>query len=215
MNLGEMRAMVRETVRDNTGHFIEDWELDTWINEAYYDVAARLRTYRKEITELTSGAAQFTSGRLAFPSDLVEVQSLRLGSDTVVWVADDVWNSYVDDAADVLGNSIGTVWLDEFELWPTPEDNASYTLRYAAYPAALAQQDDAPYLPRDMHPKLVNYARSMALMKDHNPYAGNYLDMYERNLPEPPTGVIRTRPGPRSFQMDAGPFDNDWETTHR
>jgi hypothetical protein len=214
MNLGEMRQMVRETVRDHNENFVQDWEIDGWVNEAYSDIAARLRSYQKKLLHSDVGAAAITSGALTYPSDMVELLSLRLGTDDVVFVPDDVFNNWADAADDGLDYTIGRVFNDTIEFWPAPANSSAYTMRYAAYPVELESADATPYLPRDMHVRLVHYARAMALLKDHNPFASEYMALYERTLPPPPTGLVKLRPGPLSMTLQMGPFDLDFEARH-
>src|SRR5512134_1267731 len=111
MNLGQMREMVREAVRDANGNFVKDWELDGWVNEAYADLAARLRLFQKQTTGSVTGG-------LAVPADLVEIQVYRVGSQEVEFVDDDTFWAYQDEGSDV-SHPLGRIFNKVIETYPS------------------------------------------------------------------------------------------------
>lgn len=205
-DLTELRSRVRALLEDSAGNYIVDGEIDDWLNEAYLDISARERLLHAETSGTTSGNS------IALPSTFVSVISLRLGTTDVHFVDDDLWWAYSDEAADP-DTTLGRVFNETIELYPTPTTGTAYKIRYVKKPTALSAGADVPAIPEELHKKLVFYATSRGKLKEgQEGMSDRYLAMYEEGL-SPLNSRSRVVPGPFNITMQAGPFDTS-ESAH-
>lgn len=213
MNLSAIQSRVRTVIRDSTAAFISNTEITEWANEAQLDLAARLRILQEADTQadLTEG-----TNTIALPSTFFEVITLRIGTDDVEFVGDNVWNSYSDGAA-TPNHTLARIFGGNIELYPTPTSGFEYTLRYYRKPATLSGDSDIPEIPEHLHIKLVHYARAMALMAmGEINQAEVYFSLYEQGTPNR-RGDERTwmSTGPMAMTLQPGPFDVDPDARHK
>lgn len=122
------------------------------------------------------------------------------------FVDDDLWWAYSDDAADPEV-TLGRVFNETIELYPTPEVGTAYKIRYVKKPTALSAGGDAPAIPEELHKKLVFYATSRGKLKEgQEGMSDRYMAMYEEGL-APLNSRSRVVPGPLTITMERGPFD--------
>lgn len=203
MKFGTQRDQVRTVVRDAQGDFITDDDIDVWLNEAQRDIANRVKGLQKLATATVAAGSV-----IPLPADLVKVHSLRLTGQT--WPAqftdDATWASWSDTG----GNPNVTLYRifgDSIYLFPDAT-GSTYTLEYSYEPADLVDTDDESLLPKNLHSKMVNYARAQALLKaGDTSLADRYLVMFEEGLPAVTIGRERRVPGPLSMSFARGPFD--------
>lgn len=206
-NLTALITRVRDIIEDSGGTFITDAEITRYLNEGMLDLAARLRLLQAESSGTTSGSS------ISLPADFVAAISLRLGTDDVEFVDDDTFWMSSDDGTTPV-RTLGRVFNDTIELYPTPSTGTAYKLRYSKKPTALATGTDTPALPEELHRKLVFYAASLVRLKEEaEGHADRYMAMYEDGLPalSPRERII---PGPITLSFVAGPFDNPNEHVH-
>lgn len=205
---GELITRARTFVRDEGASFIDDDDLGNWINEAQTDLAARTEVLDHEVTGTTSD-------NIAFPTpDMVTFRSLRLGTDDVEFVSDDDFN-IIKDLGVTSPNTIARVFDDVIELYPTPEADTEYTLRYSQIPYGLVQPNDLHSLPLQMERKLIEYAVAQAKYKDGDPGDGDrWLARYEQGLPPVSTGRERQQTGPLSFARRPNAWDMQPDRKH-
>jgi hypothetical protein len=210
LKLGDMKNQVWSVVKDS-GSFITPDDIIGWVNEAQMDLAARLGLSQEEISSTTP--AGFTIALPPTPSSqdqVVKVTSLRLfPDDDVEFVASENWGAWKDEDGTPL-HTIGRIYNGVIELYPTPNTGTAYELRYESLPPPLANDDDASTLPHHLHPRLVYYARAMALLKAGEMGAADrFQQMYENGLPAPDLGKAKLQPGPFTMTFEPGPWDLD------
>lgn len=203
MDFTTMETRVFDLVRDPGKVFVTSVMVKSWLNEAYLDIASRLRLVRDQTTGNT-----LAGNVIALPTskEVLEIVSLRLATVDVAFVDDDTWNSW-SDSAESPPTTLGRVFNGNIELYPTPTTGTAYVLRYVESPPELVAGADVPDLPTYLHWKLVHYARYLALLKDGDSDATNHLAKYELGLPDPPTGIVKIQPPPYGVSFAAGPFD--------
>jgi len=205
MNLGDIQRRVYSHLRDAGKTFVLEEEVEDWINDAYIDLAARLRHLEMEKSDVTDGTNAINFE--AFSPEVMEIQKLRLGTDTVEFVNTAVWDLWSDDGM-VPDHTLGRVFDLKIQLYPTPANATAYKLRYAYLPSILIDLGDIPELPTHLHTKLVDYAIWKAKLKlGEVEEAQGFFFEYERSLPAPPVGKIRLRPHPIRVTFEAGPYD--------
>lgn len=205
-DLNTLVERVRSHSRDDGGSFITDGDIVTWLNEAQTDISARTEVLQHETSGTTSGTIPMPPGT---SPEMVEILSLRLGTDDVEFVSDATWNSW-KDLKDNPTNTLGRVFDKVIELYPTPTANTAYVLRYSKIPFELTQSSDEHELPLQFERKLVEFAVAQAKLKDSDPYeASLWLSRYEQGLPQVNTGSRLNFPGPMAFVPDPGPFELD------
>lgn len=207
-----MESQVFNVLRDTATAFFDKEEVDTWLNEAQLDLATRLELLRYEWSGTTTDNTVPLSDGTSTPA-VVHILSLRLGTIDVSFVDDTTWNDYSDNARDAVV-TIARVFNENIELYPTPTVGTAWKLRGVQEPLALTAPQDKPMLPHQFHPKMVNYARYQALLKDGSDRWQAYAAQYAENLPPPPLGFVKLMPEPFIFSFAPGPFDRDPEATH-
>src|SRR6266540_4355797 len=91
----QLQTKVRDVLRDDAAadadRAVQDSEIQGWLDEAQLDIAWRTETFRKEVAA-TWGATY----QLPAPADLIRVLQLRLGTDDVAFVNDQVFWDWKD-----------------------------------------------------------------------------------------------------------------------
>jgi len=207
-------SRVRSVVRDASGDFVTDANITQWLNEAITDISARQEVVEDELTGTTS------DNTVDLPpsgsDEVLIVKSLILGTegDDVVFVDDDVWQSYHDAGADP-DYTLGKVFNETIELYPTPDSGTAYALRFTKVPAPFTTGTDVHALPLHMERKLTDYATAYACYKlDDTNRGDRYMALYEMGLFPVATGRETKRPGPMTLVPIAGPFDLDYDAQH-
>lgn len=206
MTLTDIISRVRSVIRDSAGTFISDTEITEWANEAQLELAVRMRLLQEEDTEadLTEGTNTITT-----PATFLAQSSLRIGTDDVEFVSDDVWNSWADSET-TPDHTIARVFDDLIELYPTPSSGFTYKLRYQRKPAVLINGSDTPEIPEHLHIKLLHYCRYNALLAmGELQQANTYIGLYEQGVGRKglPDRKWMTTPG--QMVVARGPFDTD------
>lgn len=209
--LAQLRARVRSQLPDADGSYVLDADIDTFINEAYLDLADRLDAVEHEYTGTTSGDT------ITLPpsgtSTVKRVTSLRIDDVGVAFVDDDTFALYSLDTTDP-DFTIGRIFNGVIELFPTPPNATAYELRAVIIPAVLTSSDTQA-LPMWCERKLVDFGCYRALVKcDELIRAQGFLVTYEQSLPEPSLGKDRTIAGPLTLAYVTGPFDLDINAQH-
>lgn len=204
----KMKASVYSVLRDSEKTFVADAQVGEWLNEAYLDLCARLRIYRKEATGTLDG-----SGKVAKPANYLEMQFMAIkptGEDRygeLVFVDDSVFNSY-ELSGSVPSLTIARVFDGSIETYPK-KAGALYKMRYAAKPVPLDKAGDEPAIPEELHIRMVNYARAHAKYQEGEQSEGDrYFMLYSEGLPSATIGVIGERPGP----LNITPEPQWWDT---
>lgn len=212
--LSQLQARVTTNLRDSVNAYIDLTDINAWLNEAYYDLAARFELLERETAATT--AAGFT---IALPTtsntETLEILSLRLGSaDDVLFVDSQLWNDMKDKGLSPSA-TIGRVFGANIELYPTPTTGTAYVLRCNYIPAPLASGADVHVLPLQVERKLVEYATAKSKYKDGQLDEGDRLMMlYEQGLPKFNASQTRHHPGPWTLLPEPGPFDLDPDAQH-
>ena len=205
LTLGQMRERVRRVLRDKNGKFITDPMIDDWLNEAQLEIAVKTLCIQEEATGTT------TTYQLAVPSNYLSVATMRLGSavpyDTVEWVDNEVFNSWKDTAG-TPDHTLGRIFENNFEFYPTPTSGTAYTLRYARVPTILDNDADAPEVMLSYQHNMVRYAQGQGKLMDGESGEAQAFDaMYREGLPEGKGPEQNYKPGPMTVRWEAGPFD--------
>lgn len=213
MDLSTMRGQVRNSLRDSEKTFITDAEINDWLNEAYRDLATRLKIAPQK--QQTEADVAISGNTLPVPADFVDLIHLRLGTnDDVQFVNDDEWNAF-KDAGSSPSRTIARIFNNNFEFYPTPDASTAYVLRYYAMPVALAADADVPAIPEILHIKLVHYAKAMGLWKSDEPTLGDrWMQLYEDGLPGRNVGKERAIPGPLQLIPERTAWDDDVGARH-
>lgn len=200
--LQDLIGQVRSHARDDDGTYVTDADITAAINTAYADIASRVEIFEQQATGTTS-----TTITLPTAPELIEIYTLQLDGDPVEFVTDTVWESW-SDAGDSPDHTLGRIFDDVIELYPTPS-SAAYVLRYKRLPTALVDGSDVVEMPGHLVRKLIYYGRFEALMKQgRSQDAAPWLGMYEDGLPAPSSGTERNMVGahvsfaPNSFDLD-------------
>lgn len=214
-NLGQLRELVYVPLRDNERSFVEPWFVDTMLNEALYDLNARLRIKRSTAISGSGGVgnSHATTGVITVPSDFVEVTDLWF-TDSAIQpeiTNDAVFNSYARRGANTPVVYLARVYGATIETYPLLLDEP-YRLEYVARPTAMALDTDRPTdLSPEMTPRLVAYAQAKAKWQEGEIEEGNqYMAMYEAGLPGSPRMTNYLRPAPMTMFPAPGPFDAPW-----
>lgn len=204
-NLGQLRELVYVPLRDGERTFVEPWFVDAMLNEALFDLNARLRIKRATATGTSSAA-----GVITVPTDFVEVLDLWFDNPAIQpeLTSDGVFNSYAKRGASTPSNYLARVFGATIETYPEIA-SAAYTLEYVARPTMLDLDTDRPTdLSPEMTPRLVAYAQAKAKWQEGETEEGNqYMAMYEAGLPGSPRMTNYLRPAPMTMFPAAGPFD--------
>ena len=207
--LSQLRSLVYAPLRDSERSFVESWFVDALLNEAYLDLNARLRLKRLEVTGTTTSL-----GKIAIPSDLIEVMDAWVGTTPLVFHDDATFETYTAAGTTpyLSTNSVAVlarvdITLANIETYPAAVSTA-YTLHYVARPAVMVAEDDTPaYLSAELLPRIVNYARAHAKWQEGEEQEGQrYMAMYEQGLPGAPREMARRRPQSIMLIPEAGPF---------
>lgn len=212
--LTELIARVRSVVRDASGDFITDGDITAYLNEALTDIAARQQLIESEFTGTTSGNTIALPPSAGTETLTVDYLSIGTEGDEVVFVDDEIFQSYVDAASQPVF-TLGRIYNEVIVLYPTPETGTDYTLRCTSVPAQLSGGGDTHTLPLHMERKLVEYAMAKSLYKEGELERGDrFMALYENGLFPVASGRETQRPGPFTLVPIEGPFDVDWEGKH-
>ncbi len=209
--LAQLETAVFAVLRDDQKSFVLNSEVDTWLNESYLDLAARLRLTVKEKTGTTAADGTIALGTDA--ADFIELRWLKVtpssgstAEERLTYVDDDVYDSYKDTET-VPGTDIFRIFAGKIETYPV-QVSRPYRMRYVFKPTALSAGADVPAIPEELHIRLINYARAQAKWKEGDSLEGDrYFAFYERGLPDAPRASRRERPGPFSMVPVPGVFD--------
>lgn len=207
-SLAQLRARVYAPLRDSEMSYIEPWFVDQLLNEGYLDLNARLRLKKVTATGTTS-----TTGTVAYPSDLIEVQNFWIEGINPGFVDDDTYLSYAEAGGIPYGGGGSVTTLARvngatIETYPAVT-LADYALEYVGRPTEMVAESDTPStLTLELVQRIVNYARAHAkFAQSENEEGAAYMAMYEQGLPGAPREMFRRRVGPMSLIPEAGPFD--------
>lgn len=197
--------------RDDGGGFIDDADYITWLNEASFDLAARLQLFEEEETTTTSG----NSVALPTSPELVEIQYVLLGtSDHVRFVSGEEWDSNVDAGSSPV-NTLAQIYDRVISFYPTPAAGTLVTMRYKMLPVLLTVGEDTITLPSHLERKMVEFACSRARYKDGDFNGGNNWNiLYEKGLPSVSTGREPLFTQPLQLQRAQNIFDADPRASH-
>lgn len=211
LTLLDLQERVWTQLRDEDHEFITSEDVTAWLNDAQTELAARLDLIRREVTLTTDG-----TNLLTLPDDFLKALSLRIGTDDVEFIDDDIFNAWVD-STNSPSSTIARIFGNVFELYPTPVTATSVLLRYAALPTELVEASDVCELPAQWHAHLSFYAIAQGFAKEKDVYmTDRWLARWEEGLPQMPYGRERLDPGPMNFVPYMGPFDgfDDGERHH-
>lgn len=210
-DLTALQNDVYAALRDSERVFIDATTVTSWLNEAYFDLCARLR-----YPEVTGTGTTSATGTIALPADFVEAKRLYAtnadGTEEVLtWVDSDVFLSYSLTGDNPLGGGIFRIWDDTIETYPALESQA-YTLEYTGQPTQLSSGTDKPTdLPPELHMRLVQYARGLAKYAEGEMQEGDrYMQQYERGLPDLPRAGWRRVAGPITLIPSPTIVDGEW-----
>ena len=207
-SLVTLRARVYAVLRDSDRSYIEPWFVDQLLNEAYLDLNARLRLKKVTATGTTS-----TTGTVAYPSDLIEVQNFWIEGIEPGFVDDDTFLSYAQRGAVPYGgggfaSTLARVNGTTIETYPILAW-MDYELEYVGRPTEMVQENDTPSaLTIELVPRIVSFARAHGKFAEGEGEEGAaYMAMYEQGLPGSPREMFRRRVGPMSLIPEPSTFD--------
>lgn len=207
MNLSALRDRVYAHLRDEDHEFFLTDEVEGWLNDAQQDLAARLKTIRREVTESTTAISN-GDGTIDKPTDFLEPLSLRFGEDDAEFVDDDVFWSH-QDSGETPDHTLARIYGAFIETYPEIADAEAYRLRYIALGTTMSDDDDEPEIAVQWHVRLTYYALAQAwAKKDEVGQSDRWLSRYEDGLPPlskgRDTGPITLAPIPGPFDVDPG-----------
>jgi hypothetical protein len=216
LTLTQLRARVRTNIRDTAGDFVTDADITQWLNEAMIDIASRQEILENVFTGTWGATNDLALETLSATTEVLTIQQLLLGTsgDNVIFVDDDIWQSYADSGADP-GYTLGKVYAETIYLYPTPDFGTEYQLQATVTPVVLAADGDVHPLPQGFEPNMIQYATGFAYYKLSEPGLGDrMMQMYEQGLFPKTTGRETTKPGPITLIPVEGPFDVDVAARH-
>src|SRR5512134_3714890 len=155
-DLTTLIARVRSVMRDTSGDFMTDTDITAWRNGAIADIASRQQRIERAVTGTTSDNSIALPPSAGTETLTVDYLSLGTEGDEVVFVDDEIWQSYVDAGASPVF-TLGRIYNEIIYVYPTPAANTAYTLRCTSVPAQLSAGGDLHTLPLHMERKLVEY----------------------------------------------------------
>ena len=207
-SLSQLRSLVYAVLHDTERAYADAWFIDYLLNEGYQDLNARLR-----LKKLTATGTTSTTGTVAYPSDLVEIQNFWVGTIEPGFVDDDTFQSYAQRGSTPYGSggfatTLARVNGTTIETYPMITSK-NYELEYVARPAQMVVDTDTPsLLTMELVPRILNYARAHAKFQVGEGTEGStYMAMYEQGLPGPPREAFRQRVGPMSMIPEPSIFD--------
>ena len=238
--LQELITEVYAVLRDERREFVTEPMVTAWLNEAQRDLASRIPdlvtdektgTVGEDATTYyaSDGITDHAADKILVPSDLTMVKTLRIAEATCRFVDDEVFDSYLESVDTVpvaiicriFGVQVYTVAhaLQGYERFIEPysdQTSNDYIMRYIRRPVELVDPNDVCEVPDFLETKMVNYARSHAKgQQGEDSQRDYYMALYTENLPSPPRGTSVTRPGPLTLAYEGGPFDYEYDASHR
>lgn len=163
MTLSELREEVRSMLdeEDTTG-FFRDSEIDQWLNEGYYDIAANV----KHIKETAFIKTEPTYQKYQLPDNFIEMFKVFLNGE--------VFNKV---PLEYKGKKEGYyIWEDDICFSTSAPDNGTLEIYYYRKPIKpLEFDEDEPEMPSEYQHLLINYALYRSLGKDSNPAMSQYF----------------------------------------
>lgn len=203
-SLSQLRDQTFAVLRDSERLFVTETEVDTWLNEAYLDINARLRLKQTTLDDTTE-----TDGTIPYPTDFVEMISLWFENAVPAAVVDDtVFESYSEPGTTTfIDQVIVRAFGSNLETYPV-QNAVDFTLRYVSRPTLMVLDDDQPTaLTPELCVRLWKYAAAEAKRKEGEAQeAQTYMDEYLEGLPGRPRVQHRMRPAPVSLLPEPGPF---------
>lgn len=195
----EMQNETYAALRDSERAFFDIDDVKAWLNEAYLDIAARLRLPEDTVTGTTD-----EDGLISYPSSLLVPRRLIVDEELMTWVTSDVFLSHQLAGT---GESMFRIWDDVIETYPVA-DTMDYTLEFISRPTEMSgDSDTASDIPGELDPRLVFYARATAKLIEGELNEYNiWFDRYERGLPGPPRPLARSMPGPLALIPESNPL---------
>lgn len=205
--LQQLRDEVFGSLRDSDRVFITDALVNTWLNEAYFDLCTRLRIPESSTTGTTS-----SSGTITLPSGFIEVKDLIIDGARPAWVPSDTFLSYkVPGESTPNDVTLYRIFNNTVETYPVANQK-SYTLEYIDSPAAVTSDSSTfSALPAELHIRLVYFALHRAkLTEGELTEAAYYQQQYERGLPDMPRAAWRRFPGGITITPAPNIFQGEW-----
>lgn len=200
---GELETSVYALLRDSDHSYVQETEVDEWLNKGYMDLNARLKLKQNTATGTTSAAGVITP----LPTELVEPLSLWFDTVQASFVDNDKFEGWAVGSSDTPYVQLARFFNDQIETFPVV-NAGDYTLRYVERPDEMTQDSDTPTaLTPELAERLIYYALWQAKIKEGEyteamEYKGRYLE----GLPGPhrPDGFLS--PIPRILIPESGPF---------
>lgn len=240
--LDELTTQVYAPLRDDRREFIKESMVVAWLNDAQRDLASRVRelvldTITGTVGEdagsyyAADGTTDLAAARILLPTELIMVRVVKIGTTEIVHVDDEVFNSYLEVSGssplktiyriaslrtyDNANPAVQTGYREFIEFSPDQTSN-DYSLTYTRMPAEMSDPNDVCEVPEYLETRMVNYARAHAKWQQGEQRQGdNYYALFEQNLPAPPNGHVRVRPGPITLAYEGNGFDHQLDAAHR
>jgi hypothetical protein len=197
--------------RDGGGRYITPELVLGWLNEAYTDLAARLRLFDEEVSMTTDG-----TNTVSFPTDeeLLEVLDLWIDDDHFIVIDNAGWDDMVV-AGVTPTRTRYRIFENQIEMYPTPESGQTLKLRYKRLVQPLVDGDDEHQLPTQVERKMVEYAKSHSRSMDGDlEAAGYWMGLYESGLPKMSDGRERFFTQPVSISRRPNAWDLQPDRRH-
>lgn len=166
MNLGELRAQFRRRVDDLAGKKLwADPEIDSYINEAYFEAAERSLSIEEDVrvSLRASKASYIVTGALRIDRILIDGQRRPLPMAAVFDLdrQSPGWQERANGTPDIAIPS-----TDRFQLSPAPAVDGQATVTVRRLPRnLLAQDSDEPEIPARYHLRMLDWAFHLAYDK--------------------------------------------------
>lgn len=169
--VNDVFRQVKRKFGDESGVQLEDTDLIMWVNDATRTIATENKVLRaRATTPINAGQSEYTLTALSQP--VYQIDSLLIDGARVPNMAtaqaEDFITENDPESTEEGFPSFWYEWAGVVTFWPKPNVAGTLTVRYIAYPAAVALTTDLLPVPDSYFQDVVNYVLKSAYEMDEN-----------------------------------------------
>jgi len=194
MTPAQAKAHVRNQVDEQTAKFWSDAEIWSYLWDAETQLVDKANVFTGNDSSTTTVAS---TQDYSVPSDLIRIDSLSWNKVKLKAVTLDVYESL---SSPNYGGTLATgdpvyyyLFNNTVSLYPVPDSAQTLKYWYTKEPTELTDSSTAFSVRTQYHNSLVNFAIYKCLMKDMDPRADTYLQMWLNTMDEAVDSYNRTR----------------------